>query len=759
MLPGEIYSHEGKKLADHLLRTAAIAQKMAERSGIHLNREEREAIVLHDLVKAHPLFQKRLAGERIRFNHAVPSAILTFLRTGRLLCAEAVRRHHTALENLAEIKRFWGNCNYGEARKIFKRLPWWPGAATLAEALGVKISCWSDLLPGDELWEEMVFNRVDLYEPEGEGEETAPDWLKLRLLYSLLVAADRLEAMGGEIAYVPLKISKARVDEYISSLGGRKLAQWRNQVREEVVANASEIIKEPGVYTLTLPTGAGKTLTGLQIATEVAAKLKAAGIIYVLPFISLVEQNAAVARELFATVLEDHYLSFTSEKPGEEAEEQDAGRRFLAFYRYWQEPVIVTTLAKMWEVLFSPRANDTMSFHRLSRAIVLLDEPQSIPAACWEGFGKTLTLLSRELGTVFILMTATQPGIVAGRELTPVPVNFPAVRHEFHWLNRRLTLAEAADFLVAKGFLAGDSLIVLNTRQAALRMYLEIKKRGADPLFLSAWLTPVHREEIFRVLKEREEKKEPRCLVSTQVVEAGIDLDFAMVFRDLGPMDSIVQVAGRCNRNAGQERGQVYIAELVDENGRNYASYIYDSTLLNHTRHVLKERFDERDCGEIIKTYFRAVQTAVKNSDLWRNIREGRWGEYVDLYAEKRPDEVLLVVDGAAGGTGERLRELLAIVCSPPAPEDKNRLQTVERKRLAFREITRHAISVPKKYLEEWYQREGGMIYGREEPCIRELFPDLWLVQGEGIGRIYRRETGFIPLEIAALLEEESNGC
>lgn len=757
MEPGEIYSHEGKKLEDHLLRTAAIAYKMAEHAGISLGREDKEAFLLHDLAKAHPLFQRRLAGEHIRFGHAEPAAALVFARTGSLICAEAVRRHHTALENLADIKRFWGNYNYNKLKDTVKRLPWWLGAARIAKELWGGISRWLDLLPEEEQWEDLIFSGVELYHPDGIEEEMAADWLKLRVLYSLLVAADRLEAVGGDVANVVLAIDKAKLDRYISSLGGRKLAQWRSRVREEVVANALNIIKEPGVYTLTLPTGAGKTLTGLQAAMEVAGKLKAASIVYVLPFVSLVEQNAAVARELFAAVMEDHHLSYTNEMTDEGAEDQDPNRRFLAFYRYWQEPVIVTTLAKLWEVLFSPRANDTMSFHRLSRAIVILDEPQSIPATCWQGFGKMLTLLSERLGTTFILMTATQPGLTAGQELVPRPVVFPTVRHEFHWQKSRMSLEEAADFLVARGALTNDCLIVLNTREAALRMYLAMKNRGADPFFLSAWLTPVHREEIFRILKEKEEKGEPRCLIATQVIEAGIDLDFAMVFRDLGPMDSIVQVAGRCNRNAGRQRGEVYIAELVDENGRSYASYIYDSTLINQTRNVLREHFDERDCGEIIKDYFSAVQAAVKESDLWRNIREGRWGEYIDLYAEKRPDEVMLVVDGAAEGEGARLKDLLTIICSPPGSEDKNNLKAVEKRRRAFREITRHAISVPKKYLEEWYQREGGMIYGGEEPCIRELFPYLWLVQGEGIGRIYRRETGFVPVKIAALIEEDDH--
>ena len=837
MQTGEVYSHIGKRLEEHLLRTLELIQKMAAVSSVSIGDKEKGAILMHDLAKAHPQFQKKLAGERVHFNHAAPSALAAFLVTGSLLAAEAVRRHHTYLENLADIKRYWSSRGYEEARKDLKRLPWWEGAASLCNALALEVSSWLELLPGEEDWDDLLFDAVDLYEPgkgkcEGRGEKNNTgndsgseganvkgelDWLKLRILYSLLAAADRLEAMDGDIEYAPLVVDNKRIQEYIASLKGRKLSDWREAIRQEVVNNAAKTIDCPGIYTLTLPTGAGKTIAGLQIAAEAALRLQSKSIIYVLPFISLVEQNAGVAAKLFPVVREDHYFSAMNEEADdllqEKGEEEADGaqkrlKRFLAFFRYWQEPVIVTTMAKLWNVLFSPRANEAMCFHRLSRAVVLLDEPQSIPAACWRGVGETLELLAKELGSVFILMTATQPEIAKGKELTPAAVSFPSVRHEFHWLNRRLTIPEAAKFLVEKGFLEGSSLIVLNTRKAALRMYLEMKKYGAEPFSLSAWLTPLHREKVLKQLKEKEEKKEPRCLISTQVIEAGIDLDFAKVFRDLGPFDSIIQVAGRCNRHGGEEQGQVYVAELVDESERNYASYVYDAVLLNQTRQILKEHFDEKECPALIESYFRAVQGSIKKSELWENIQEGRWGEYQDLYPEKRPDEVMLVVSGMEGdeiesgensgkngGTRDwaggkdknsekdgdkeeerksdgKIRELLEIICSTDAREEiqetkdedveetekavaKDPFTMVERRRSAYRQITRQAISVPKKYLDEWYQREGGMIFGGEEEApLRELFPHLWLLQKDGLGLIYSLESGFMPVEIAYPAEE-----
>ena len=238
------------------------------------------------------------------------------------------------------------------------------------------------------------------------------------------------------------------------------------------------------------------------------------------------------------------------------------------------------------------------------------------------------------------------------------------------------------------------------------------------------------------------------------------------------------------NRHGGEERGQVYIAELIDENGRSFASYVYDAVLLNQTRQVLKERFNEKECPALVGSYFKALQESVRTSELWDNIQEGRWGEYLDLYPEIRPDEVMLVVPGIVdnqdeiesekhnginkeGKADEKTKKLLEIICSAYAQEEiqkdqddedaeeikksaaKDPFIMVEQRRAAYREITRHAISVPKKYLDEWYQREGGMIFGGEEEApLRELFPHLWLLEKEGLGRIYTLETGFMPIEM-----------
>lgn len=748
MTPGNVCSHPGKALEEHLLGTLKRAQEIATTFALPLNDQEKKSILLHDLGKAHPAFQKRLRTGKGKFGHAEPSAVLVLNQTREILCAEAVRRHHSFIQNVSEFVKFWGEWDYEErGREIIRKLKWWPEAEQITTAMTTSISSWLEFFPAEQEWDDILYDCVDNYGLDKTG-TLIEDWLRLRILYSLLVTADRYDAaVGGDINYKQLSVDEGRVKKFINSLPIRSLSNWREKIREQVVSHSLLALNKPGVYTLTLPTGAGKTLIGLQVAMQAARRFNASGIIYVLPFVSLVEQNASIAAQLFDQVREDHHLAYMYDN----REETSLQERFIEFFRYWQEPVIVTTLAKFWEVLYSPRANDSMSFHRLSRAVIILDEPQAVPTNCWEGFGKTLELLSNRMGTTFILMTATQPEIARGVELVPEPVSFPEVRHELHWMKGPITITEAAAFLQCQGVLAKDSLIVLNTRQSALLMWVEMKKCGLEPYFLSRWVTPFDRIRIMEELTAKELLRERRCVVATQVIEAGIDLDFDLVFRDLGPMDSIIQVAGRCNRNCRPQKGQVFISELVDDNGRSLSTYVYDRVLLNQTRLILNKNhdFDEADCRDIVKEYYRNVQDAVSSSDLWTNITEGRWGDYIPLIEENRSNEALLIID--YNGT---VADDLAIL-QEPVHEAGDKMEALRQKREVFRKLSSQAVPVPLKYLDEWFQRSGSMVIEEGENDIYSAGAGLWVVQGDGIGRIYRRDIGFIPVQVADLLEVE----
>ncbi len=740
----DICSHEGKRLEQHLLQTARLAGKIANQFELALSEQDVTGLLLHDLAKAHPLFQRRLKQHKGRFGHAEPSAVLVLAATRDILCAEAVRRHHGSLENLENVRSFWSCWEYDEnVDQTLRKIPVWPGAEMVQKQLGINVKNWCDLLPGRRGWDDLVFDHVEMYPPEGLS---MPDfWLKLRLLYSLLVTADRYDAaVNDDIYYQPLVIDPGCVETYASSLRDRPLADWRQQVRTEVADHVLRVLDKPGIYTLTLPTGAGKTLIGLEAAIRSAEKLGATGVIYTLPYVSLVEQNADVARQLLAETMpvrEDHYLSDIT-RDHDDNSEITPRERFLQFFRYWQEPAVITTMAKLWEVLYSPKANDSMSLHRLSRAIVILDEPQTIPAKFWDGLGNTMQLLVDRLQTTFILMTATQPEIAKGVELAPRSYSFPRIRHRFEWHAEKRTLPAQVEELLQRGVSDKNSLMVVNTKKEALLAYHELVRHGIRPYFLSGWVTPVDRRATLSLLAQDEKDGRKRWLVATQVIEAGIDLDFSLVFRDLGPFDSIIQVAGRCNRHGRYDLGEVLIAELVDDRGKSYAGYVYDSQLLVATRLILRSTFDEGDCPELVQAYYRKVREITAKDELWDDICAGRWGEHHELIGEDERDGALLVVDYAEAGAD------LEVLNTKPDPADKF-MRLVEQKRAAFRRMGQHTVSVPVKALDEWSQRMGGMIFASDsDDSLREALPGLWLVKGTGIERIYSHQIGFIPPEL-----------
>jgi len=752
---GLIYSHPNKTLDKHLFTTLKIAEQIAQDSGRKLDVSEKKAIILHDIAKAHPAFQKRLLTGQGKFGHSEPSAAMVLCLTADLLCAEAVHQHHSRLRNIkTEVWKFWNNWEWDDKRKrLFKNISWWPEADNIADYLQLKMNSWFELLPDEEEWEQILTEVVDSIAFDS-NEDLSREWVKQCSFYSILVTADRLEAAIGQ-APIPEKpqANYARVQAYLREKQDNQLAWWREEIRNTVINYSRKVfLNKPGIYTLTLPTGAGKTIIGLQVASEFAVRNNSCRIIYVLPYVSLVEQNADIARIFFDNVREDHHLAYGDADSNTEEGKKDNHQleEFISFFRYWQEPVIVTTLAKLWEVMYSPRANDAMSFHSLYNSVVILDEPQSIPVDCWLGFGKTMEIMTEKLNTTFILMTATQPEIAQGIELAPEPVRFPAIRHSFYWLGDKLSIENLAGFMIEQGAAVSSSLFVLNTRKSALIMWSELLKYGLTPFFLSRWMTPIDRANTLDKVNCLEKNNQWRCLVSTQVIEAGIDLDFELVFRDLGPLDSIIQVAGRCNRHGSKQMGRVFIAELASH-GKSFAAQVYDSVLLQQTRLIFKDndQFDESLTPSLIESYYKAIHGLINDSPLWNNIEGGCWGDYVSLFKNNYDQDEAMVIIDYYGDIDKKI-ELLQESINP----NEDKFEVLKRRRQLFLEMSSSSISVPKKYLNEWSDKLSGMILDDEPQILEQVGDGLWIIKQAGIGRIYRTDIGFVPLE----MEDRLNG-
>jgi len=714
-------SHPEKLLKDHLEGVGRKAEEIATYHGYaELMDPLKNVCITHDLAKAHEKFQKHLDQKNIKYAHAEPSSIITFMISKDIFQAEVVRRHHSYLEDFDRIAAFWRELGYDDAIN------------QVNEFAGKERWFYID----DKQWHSSLrgLNKIEA----ADNPDFESMWLNLRLLYSILITADRLDSIGvDKVDFEGISYNEEDFNRYINTLPKDELADWRARIRNETIQNVDGI-EGSGVYTISLPTGAGKTLIGLQSAMKLAEKHSLKTIIYVLPFISIVDQNADVAKNVYAKVQEDHHLVSTNR----ETEDLTALERFIISFRYFKEPLIVTTLAKFWEVLYSPAANDSMSFHRLKDAVVILDEPQSIPAKYWQGFGQTLTFLSEKLGTYFILMTATQPMIAKGKELAP-RISFPRNRHEYNVNDQKITL-EDMKTIVDDGTSQHrkSSLVIVNTRKEALKAFALLKDiLGENLFFLSAWVVPEERMRRIRKLKELETLGVPRNLVSTQVIEAGVDLDFDYVFRDMAPFDSIIQAAGRCNRRMMNEVGRIDIAEIFQEdiaNGRSYASYIYDNISLDVTKEILMKKriFSEVDVQELLSKYYDQLGKKKYQEGPWYDICKGQWSKFAPLISETpNEDTVLVDIDGVVSEQLYKLENM------------ENTLENLDAKRNVWKKIQKYAITVPRKEMREWENALNEVFFDQEKK-VELKGNGIWLISNSAIGEIYSTKIGFVPYGI-----------
>jgi CRISPR-associated endonuclease/helicase Cas3 len=728
-LPGDVHSHPDRLLKDHLEGTAELALELARKHGLPVESLLlRRVAFTHDLEKAHPLFQDYLLKKRGKgVNHAFHSSCFTLDTTRNLWAAEAVRCHHTHLDDADTACRFWikREDDLAELQSHMREIvPSWKFLVTQEE--------WEDFI--DDLWEVKI------------GKE---DWLSLRSLYSLLVTADRMDAIGvSSLDFDPLpKFSPMNFGKEEST----PLDGWRQSVHDDCMKNAGNI-DGPGLYTLTLPTGAGKTTVGLEMAHRLATKWGYGTIIYALPFISIIEQNASVAKTLFGkdSVQEDHSRAY-GELTDDNGAKENSWARMSALFRYWRTPVVLTTMVQLWDAIFDPRANASMDFHRLSRAVVVLDEPQGIDPRLWDGFGRMLSFLSEKWGTAFILMTATQPHIGEGREIAPPDLDFPYNRHTYSVLPGKHSLDELPELLCDKLSVDdGSGLIVLNTKKSALKIYQLLRDRLDGPvLFLSAWMAPRHRRRIMRYLRYLEKKGNPRRkgirhhLISTQVVEAGVDLDFDWVFRDMGPLDSVIQVAGRCNRHLNRDDpGNVLVAELTGGNGRSFCGMVYDDILLANSRDILAEEksFGENQVPSLVKRYYDRILEGLSYKPVWRNIEKGKWGQKEDLIKkedERRNETVFVELD-------RHIRPILERLCGT-----KWSLERLDEKKRLVRQAQQYLIEVPLKELMRWQEKVATVSTNDNIPLIsRYGEEEYWFIARAAMGIIYDRVTGFVPADM-----------
>lgn len=413
--------------------------------------------------------------------------------------------------------------------------------------------------------------------------------LLVRFLFSCLIDADRVDTadfekpkaakhrLNGQYTEWPLLIE--RLEKHLQGFTRRNPV---DEIRRNISDHCRDgAIRDKGIYTLSVPTGGGKTLASLRFALHHAEHHKMDRVIYVIPFTSIIDQNAEVVRAILEPTKDDHGRVVLEHHSNLTPEQQGWKEKMLT--ENWDAPIVFTTSVQFLETLFGGGTRGARRMHQLANAVLIFDEIQTLPVNCVHLFCNTMNFLVEHCGCTVVLCTATQPLLnlvdpsKGALKFTKDDDLMPDVKGLFDDLKRVEVLNQRkpggwSDEAIARLALdeleqSGSCLVIVNTKKSAQALYrLCLETEGIQTFHLSTSMCPTHRKEILNEIRKLLADESPVLCVSTQLIEAGVDVDFGAVIRYTAGLDSIAQAAGRCNRNGRREIGRVHVVNPAVEN-------------------------------------------------------------------------------------------------------------------------------------------------------------------------------------------------
>jgi len=572
-----------QSLLSHLQGAAMLAEKFADAFGAAP--WGRLVGMAHDIGKYSGAFQLRVRGGAHRVDHATAGG-QELHPIGAIPAAFCVMGHHSGIPD-------------GGDRKDSSELSTYMGRMnkTLED-----YSAWSD--------------EITLETPPPLSSPSDPLWVAMftRMLYSCLVDADYLDTeafmrgetvrrSGGENLPVLLERLNAYLDENGFHEPKNELGGYRVKVLADCISRAD---MQPGLFSLTVPTGGGKTIASLSFALNHAVQHGKERIIYVIPYCSIIDQTAKVFRGILGeeNVLEHH--SGASYDVGDDGYISSKNMMALATEN-WDMPIVVTTSVQFFESLYANRSSRCRKLHNIANSVVIFDEAQMLPLPCLRPCVLSIAQLVEHFGVSAVLCTATQPSLdghfrefapsLVRRELCTDPKSvFTALRR----VSFELAGTLSADELAARLMAQNQVLCIVNRRAGAQEVFALLS--GEGNYHLSTLMYPNHRSEVLMEIRERLKDGQPCRVVSTSLIEAGVDVDFPAVFREEAGLDSILQAAGRCNREGARSALQSIVTVFKSEKGT--------PRMLGANIGAMREavgRSAEIDSLETIERYFRAL--------------------------------------------------------------------------------------------------------------------------------------------------------
>lgn len=606
---------EPQSLCSHLFRTAIYAGQFASKIG--LKDAGRVIGLLHDIGKASNAFDKYIqsATGRIdpdsddyvdakelkgKVDHSSAGAQIiyrTLSKNGHegIIAAQVlslcIASHHSGLIDCLLLD---GKDNY--TRRMEK-----PEEKTHADEA---LSCLTanekqkliKLLSSEALVKQLIGKIKSLREDNDHQDTVMFKYgLLVRFLFSCLIDADRLNTADFEFPkntrirnygkYHPWSVLVDRLNVKLKEFGNKGDKNDVDGLRNEVSQLCFEFATKPkGIYQLTVPTGGGKTLASLRFALNHAALHKMDRVFYIIPFTSIIDQNADEVRKILEDkdetgkyldgVVLEHHSNLT---PEEETKRQNL------LSENWDAPIVFTTQVQFLETLFGSGTRSVRRMHQLANSVIIFDEVQTIPVRCVHMFNSALRFLVNNCGASVILCTATQPlldkvdPVQRSLSISPEQIMIQNEKELFQKLKRievfdvgkeidAWSENEVADLVEKELQEMGSVLIIVNKKDSSRTLYQKlVERKFTDVYHLSTNMCPAHRLNVLNIVKARLDNKQPVICVSTQLIEAGVDIDFGTVIRYMAGLDSIAQAAGRCNRNGKRKTGRVYIVNPKNE--------------------------------------------------------------------------------------------------------------------------------------------------------------------------------------------------
>ncbi len=575
---------EGQPLKEHLNNVACLTARFCKPFGAE--NDGRLCGLYHDIGKYSDKFQKRLNGSKEMVDHSSAGALLLFDKSN-VPAAMCIAGHHAGLADLGT-KICPDDTFMGRIKRVRD------GEIENCEA-------WRTELPADIPSGYVSRPGVGLY-------------FYIKMLFSALTDADWLDTEAyfeDRPVVIPehdIKVLAGKLDAFVSRWDApmTEINRRRSAILQAAVAHGED---DPGLFTMKVPTGGGKTVSSMAFALRHAIRHGLRRIIYVIPYCSILEQTQQVFENIFGKdAITAHYSGAEYE-----ADENSENKQFFSVEN-WEAPIILTTAVQFFESLFSARPGKNRKLHNIARSVIVFDEAQMLPVPFLRPCLAAISQLVESFGCSGVLCTATQPDLepiikefLPGRplrELCPEPEKMYEAFRRVRYVNEgELSDEELTEQLKQ----LRQVLCVVNSRRQAQELYHALGTCGGN-YHLSTTLTPYDRKRILREIRERLKDGQDCRVISTSLIEAGVDVDFPVVYRALAGLDSIIQSGGRCNRE-GSRSADESVVHIFRTTAKSPKMLEQNVCAASDTL----EKYDQADSPEAIRSYFHFLYYTLKD--------------------------------------------------------------------------------------------------------------------------------------------------